>query len=152
MTMKMDQDQTVERILESAIVANWRELMHGAQSALVQVEYGYAPSGSLDYLRVWSSITRGYWLLACAYWTSASGFHNAGVHFENGYQSEGLAQIWKIVMQHQDAFPVLPNLARQGLGHLTTPTEEECTAAAAAMSDLFAHFSSAPAEPLLATG
>jgi len=150
--MKMDQDHTVERILESAIVANWRDLMHGAQSALVQVEYGYAPSGSLDYLRVWSSITRGYWLLACAYWTSASGFHNAGVHFENGYQSEGLAQIWEIVMQHQDAFAVLPNLARQGLVHLTTPTEEECTAAAAAMSDLSAHFSSEPAEPLLATG
>jgi hypothetical protein len=149
--MKIDQDQTVERILESAIVANWRDLMHGTQSGLIQVEYSYAPSGTLDYLRVWTSINRGCWLLAYAYRASASGSHNAGVHFENGYQSEGLAQILEIVMQHQNAFAFLPNLARRGSVHLTTPTEEECTAAAA-MSDLFGHFRSAPAEPLLATG
>jgi hypothetical protein len=56
------------------------------------------------------------------------------------------------VMQHQNAFAFHPHFARQELVHLTTPTEEECTAAAAAMSDLFGHFRSAPAEPLLATG
>jgi len=146
----MKTDQTVERIIESAIVANWKDLMHGAQSALIQVEYGYGPSGTLDYLRVWSSITRGYWLLACAYWPSASEVHNAGVQFENGYQSEGLAQSLEIVMEHQNAFAFLPNLARQGLFHLTTPTEEECTAAAAAVNDM--HFRFATLDPLLATG
>lgn len=150
--MKIDQDQTVEKILASAIVANWRDLMRGAPSGVIQVEYGYAPSGTLDYLRVWSSITRGYWLLACAYWTSASGFHNAGVQFENGYQSERLSQVLEIVMQHQNAFAFHPNFARQELLHLTTPTEEECTAAAAAISDIFGHSRSRSAEPLLATG
>jgi hypothetical protein len=148
----MKTDQSVERILESAIVANWKDLIHGGRSPLIQVEYGYAPSGTLDYLRVWSSITPGYWLLACAYWTSASEFHNAGVQFENGYQSEGLAHILELVMEHQNAFAILPNLARQGLVHLTTPTEEECRAAAAAMNDMFDHVRDAPAEPLLATG
>jgi len=148
----MKTDQSVERILESAIVANWKDLIHGGRSPLIQVEYGYAPSGTLDYLRVWSSITPGYWLLACAYWTSASEFHNAGVQFENGYQSEGLAHILELVMEHQNAFAILPNLARQGLVHLTTPTEEEWRAAAAAMNDMFDHFRDAPAEPLLATG
>jgi hypothetical protein len=58
----------------------------------------------------------------------------------------------EIVMQHQNAFAVPPNLARQGLLHLTTPTDKECTTAAAAMSDMFGHFRSVPAEPLLATG
>jgi hypothetical protein len=148
----MKTDQSVERILESAIVANWKDLIHGARSPLIQVEYCYGPSGILDYLRVWSSITRGYWLLACAYWTSASEFHNAGVQFENGYQSDRLAQMLEIVMEHHNAFAIHRNLVRQELRHLTTPTEEECTAAAAAMNDMFDHFRYAPAEPLLATG
>jgi hypothetical protein len=148
--MNGDQDHSIERILESAIVANWKDLMLGAQSGLIQVEYGYAPCGTLDYLRVWSSITRGYWLLACAYQASASGSHNAGVHFENGYQSEGLAHILEN-MEHHKAFPVLPNRARKESLHLTTPTQKECKVAAAAMSDMFG-LRPAPGEPLPAMG
>jgi hypothetical protein len=67
-------DQNFDQILESAVIANWADLMHGARSGLIHVEYGFAPSGTLDYLQVWSSITRGRWLLACAYRPSASGF------------------------------------------------------------------------------
>jgi len=149
--MKVQHDQNLERILESAVVVNWADLMHGAQTGLIQVEYGFAPSGTLDYLRVWSSITRGSWLLACAYWMSAAGFHDAGIHFDNGYQSEGLARILAMVMQNQNAFERHPNPGQQGLLQITTPTEEERTAAAASMSDAFDRVSSTLAEALPAT-
>ncbi len=148
--MRPNENQNLERILESAVVVSWADLMRGAQSGLIHIEYGFAPSGTLDYLQVWSSITRGHWLLACAYWTSASKFHDTGVHFDNGYQSEGLAHILEVVMQHQNAFALPPNLGRQGLLQITTPTEEESTAAAASVSEAYDRVSSALAEPTLA--
>jgi hypothetical protein len=137
--MKPDQDQNLERALESAVVVSWAELMRGDsdKSGLVHIEYGFAPSGSLDYLQVWSSKTRGYWLLACSYWMSASQLHDTGIHFDNGYQSQGLAHSLTVVMQHQSAFYLPPNLGRQGLLRITTPTEEVSAAAAASMSDAF---------------
>ena len=135
--MKLNQDQSLERVLESAVVVSWTDLMRGDKSGLIHIEYGFAPSGTLDYLQVWSSITRGYWLLACSYWMSASQLHDIGIHFENEYRSQGLADILAVVMQHLSAFDLPPNLGRKGLLQITTPTEEESTGAAASMSDAF---------------
>src|SRR5438270_7098318 len=108
-------ENSLERILESAIVVSWADLMRGAQTGLIHIEYGFAAGGTLDYLQVWSSVTRGHWLLACGYWMSASRFHGTGVHFDNKYQSEGLAHILEFVMQHQTAFVLPPDRGRLGL-------------------------------------
>jgi hypothetical protein len=104
---------------------------------LIHIEYGFAPTGTLDYLQVWSSITRGHWLLACEYWMSPSTFHQTGVHFDNGYRAEGLAHILESVMQHQTAFELPADLSWQGLLQIPTPTEEESTAAAAWVHETF---------------
>jgi hypothetical protein len=141
------QDQSLERVLESAVVVSWADLMRGAQSGLIHLEYSFAASGALDCLRVWSSITRGYWLLACTYWLSASQFHDSGVHFDNGYQSAGLARTLAAVMQHQSAFTLPANFGRQGLIQISTPTEKDTAAAAASMSDAFNRSRSAFGEP-----
>jgi hypothetical protein len=133
--MKPNGNQSLERILESAIVVSWPDLMPGAQTGLIHIEYGFAAGRTLDYLKVLSSITRGQWLVACQYWMSASTFHSAGVHFHNGYQSEGLAHILESVMQHQTAFSLPADLGRQGLLQIPTPTEEESVAAAASVSE-----------------
>ena len=135
--MKFDQNQSLERILESAIVVSWEDLMHGAQTGLIHIEYNFAPDATLEYLKVWSSITRGHWFLACEYWMSASKFHSAGIHFENGYQSGTLAHILEVIMQHQDGFALVPNLGRQGLLQVPTPTQQKSTAAAASMCEVF---------------
>jgi hypothetical protein len=148
--MKPIENQNLERILESAIVVSWADLMRGVPSGLIHIEYGFAPSGSLDYLQVWSSITRGHWLLACAYRMSASKFHDTGVHFDNGYQSEGLAHILEVVMQHQNGFALPPDLGRQGLLQISTPTQEEGAAAAASVSEALNRVGSVLAEPALA--
>jgi len=148
--MKMNQNQNFDQVLESAVLANWVDLMRGARSGLIHVEYGFVANGTLDYLQVWSSITRGHWLLACGYWMSASRFHGTGVHFDNKYQSEGLAHILEFVMQHQTAFVLPPDRGRQGLLQIPTPTEEESTAAAASVSEAFDRFGSVLTHPALA--
>jgi len=148
--MQPDENQSLEQALESAIIASWTDLMHGAQCGLVHVEYGFAPTGTLDYLKVWSSKTRGHWLLACEYWMSATAFHDTGVHFDNGYESEGLAHILESVMQHQNSFVLPPNLGRQGLLQISTPTEEESGVAAISVNQAIHGLASPLAEPAVA--
>ena len=131
----MNPNGNLERVLESAVVVSWADLMRGAEIGLVHVEYGFAPTGTLDYLKVWSSITRGHWLLACEYWMSANTFHAAGVRFDNGYASEGLAHILESVMQHQNCFVLPPNLGRQGLLQIPPPTQAESAVAAVLVNE-----------------
>jgi hypothetical protein len=131
-----EQDKDFEHILESAVVVSWADLMRG-QSGVIHIEYDFAPSGTLDRLQVWSSIKRGYWLLACTYRMSASHSHATGIHFDNGYESEGLAHILEVLMQHQNLFALPQNLGRRGLVQIGAPTEKESKAAAASMSDVF---------------
>jgi hypothetical protein len=117
---------------------------------LIHIEYSFAPTGTLDYLKVWSSMTRGHWLLACEYWTSVNTFHGTGICFDNGCESEGLAHILEFVMQHQNSFALPPNLGRQGLLQISTPTVEESAAAGALINELFDHLTSMVAEPAIA--
>ena len=142
-----DENKSLERALESAIIVSWTDLMHGAQTGLIHIEYGFAAGGTLDYLKVWSSLSRGHWLLACQYWMSANTFHGAGVCFDNGYESEGLAHILEFVMQHQNSFVLPPNLGRQGLLQIPTPTERESAAAAIAVNEAIHSCSSVLAQP-----
>lgn len=129
---------------------SWADLIHDAQTGLIHIEYGFAPSGTLDYLKIWSSLTRGHWLLACEYWMSASAFHSAGVRFDNRYESESLSNILEWVMQHQTFFVLPENMGRQGLLQISTPTEEERAAAGEWIRDAFDRPVSALAEPALA--
>jgi hypothetical protein len=60
----MKTDRSFDHILESAVISNWTALTRGAQTGLIHIEYGFTAGGSLDNLKVWSSLTRGHWLLA----------------------------------------------------------------------------------------
>ena len=146
----MNPNGNLERILESAVVISWADLTHGTPTGLIHIEYGFAACGTLDYLKVWSSISRGHWLLACEYWMSANAFHGAGVGFENGYKSEGLAHVLEVAMQHQNSFVLPPNLGRQGLLQISTPTPEESAEAAAMISVAFDGLDSTIEQPAVA--
>ena len=50
--MKADEKQNLERVLESAIVVWWADLMRGSPSGLIHIEYDSAPAGTLDYVKV----------------------------------------------------------------------------------------------------
>lgn len=148
--MILDEKKSLERALECAIIVSWTDLMHGAQTGLIHIEYGFTPTDTLDYLKVLSSITRGHWLLACEYWMSASTFHSIGIRFENGYQSEELARMLDFVMQHQNSFLLPPNLGRQGLLQIPTPTEKESAAAAITVNETIHSYDSPLAHPTVA--
>jgi hypothetical protein len=147
--MKTNQDQDLSRILESAVVASWADLIHGAQTGLVHIEYGFAPSGILNFLQLWSAVSRGHWLLTCSWWMSASALHQTGVYFENGYESEGLAHTLESVMPHQDAFTLPQNLGRPGLLQIPAPTEGESAVAAAFVEEVCENLCSRLAQPAL---
>lgn len=147
--MMPNENKSLERVLESAIIVSWTDLMHGVKTGLIYIEYGVAPTGTLEYLKVLSSITRSL-ALVCEYWTSANTFHRIGVRFENGYQSDGLARILEFVMQHQNAFVPPPNLRGQGLFQIPTPTEKESAAAAITVTEAIHGFGSLLAQPTVA--
>ena len=68
LAMKLQtKDDRIEQILEAAAVVHWADFIGGRPNGSVHIEYGFAPEGTLDYLQFWSSIKRGYWLLACSY-------------------------------------------------------------------------------------
>lgn len=133
--MKANESQSLERILESAVVVSWADLMRGAKAGLIQIEYDFAVGGTLDYLKFWSSISRGHWLLALEYWTSPSKFHSTGVHFDNGYESESLKHILDSVMQHQTEFSLPVDFGRQGLLQIATPTQQDYVVASALVNE-----------------
>jgi len=88
---KMIEVQDLKRVLESAVVVSWADLMPGVPKALIHIESDFAPDGSLDCLEIWTSRKRGYWFLACSYWMSVSEHHGTAVRFDNGFRSEALA-------------------------------------------------------------
>ena len=126
-----------EQVMKSAVVARWADLMRGgATEGVIHVEYGFASGGGLEFVRVWSSITRGHWLLACSYWMSPSPLHDAGAHFDNGYRSEGLAQTLDLVMQHQSAVGIPVDQGWTMFLQVTTPTADETKAAVVSIGGL----------------
>jgi hypothetical protein len=141
----MNPSGNLERILESAVVNHWTDLTPGTPTGLIHIEYGFADGGTLDYLKLWSSLSRGHWLLACEYWMSANTFHEAGISFSNGYQSDELTRILELVMERQNSFVLPPNLGRQGLLQISTPTKQESEAAAALLNVAFERLASTPA-------
>jgi len=140
--MNTNERQNLEQILESAVVASWTDLMRGAQAGLVHMEYGFAAGGTLDYLKLWSSISRGHWFLAVEYWMSPSKSHSAGVHFDNGHESDALKHFLDSVMQHQTDFSLPVDYGRQGLLQIATPTQQESVAASALINETLRHLSS----------
>lgn len=141
--MKSHGNQSLERILESAIIVCWADLMRGTPTGLIRIEYGFTPTRTVDYLQIWSSIAGGPSLLVCRYWMSVSSFHGSGIQFGNGYQSENLAHILEVVMQHQDSYALPRNLVSPGTFQIATPTEEERAAAAVSVNEALTGASSA---------
>ena len=145
--LSADHGHNFDQILESAVVASWASLMRGTAS--IHVEYDVTPSGALDFLQIWSCITRGHWLLVCEYQRAALE-SRGGLRFHNGYQSEDLARILEAVIAHPKSFILPQKLDRARLVQIATPTKKESTAAAATVSDVLDRVNSALTEPALA--
>ena len=141
---------SLDRLLESAVVASWTDLVRGVPVALIHVEYDFTGSGTLDYLQVWSCIVRGHWLMVCGYQMAGSEFHDTGVQFHNGYQSADLARTLELVILHQKTFTLPRNFGRAGLLQIATPTQIASEAAAVSVNETFHRINSGPAETIRA--
>jgi hypothetical protein len=141
--------QNLDRLLGSAVVQSWPDLMKDATAGSLHLEYAFAPDDSLDYLMLWSSKLRGEWDLVCDYWMSTFAFRKRGIHFKNGFRSENLARTLEIIMRHQRTFSPFPNLGRTGVLQIQAPTGEETQAAAQSLSDAFCRIDSFSSEPIL---
>jgi hypothetical protein len=130
---------TLDQILESAVVLSWKDLLPGKRTTLVHVEYRLGPGGSLEFLKVWSSITRGHQYLVCE-WACTPLSPDSHVSFSNDFYSQDLAQMLESIIQHQAAFFKDLTLHRDGLVQIHPPTEEDRRSAEACMADAFHWF------------
>jgi hypothetical protein len=128
---------TLDQILESAVVLSWKDLLPGTRTSLVHVEYRLGPGGSLEFLKVWSSITRGHQYLVCEWNPSAAANH---VSFSNDFYSKDLAQMLQSIIEHQAVFSKDLTLHRDGLVQIHPPAEEDQRTAEACMAEAFHWF------------
>jgi len=141
----MNPKGNLELILESAVVTSWDNSMPGTYTGLIHCEHGFADRGSLDYLKVWASPSRGSW---------AFGETVLDVSQRVSRRRGQLSQ-WVPIRRAGshlgtcDATPELrrasPNLGRQGLLQISTPTAKETAAAAALINVAFDRPASLPA-------
>jgi hypothetical protein len=127
----------LDRVLTSAVVLSWDDLLHPTQRGLIHIEY--APGALLQYLRVWQLTGKGEWSLVCECVMSHSpAVLTSGTTFSNDYHSAGLAEMLDVIMQHQGSFASSPLRHGAGLIQVTLPTERESIAASACMRHVYA--------------
>jgi hypothetical protein len=129
----------MDRILESAVVLSWRDLLHQSQGGPIHIEY--APGTRLAYLKIWQLTGKGEWSLVCEYWmphgpTDSPG---DGIKFSNHYHSASLAEMLEVIMQHQDNFAPSLNPGA-GLIQVTLPTVQETLTSGACMRHVYESF------------
>lgn len=130
----------IKRVLESAVILGWNELLSGSESAIVHVEYATAPEPSLQYLKIWRSETRGKWDLICEYWISAgsAALPKMGLTFRPGYHSVRLGQTLASILRHQDGTPdALFGETKLHLIFVSSPTPQERLSAARCISQAY---------------
>jgi hypothetical protein len=126
---------TIDRILECAVALNWNALAQTDEATALQVEYRIGPGKSLDYLKLWSSTTRGVWHLICEYWMQSSSTHESGTTFTGGKYSGDFTWMLDAIMQHQRAFLLGSARFMDGLVQVNRPTDADLASARADMNE-----------------
>jgi hypothetical protein len=126
----------VDAILSDALVLNWGDLMPERTSGLIHIEYHVEPLGSVEYMKVWASTIRGHWNLICEHWMRWDTSHQSGLHFRNGYKSDGLTRMLDTIMQRQEIFLIGAAPGKDRMIQVYPPTDAD-RAAAGKMMEAF---------------
>jgi hypothetical protein len=104
--------QTVllNRLLSSAVILSWDELMPDPTSGLMHIEYQSGDDGSLDFVKIWSSTVWGEWNLVCELWMRTRWSHVTGVRFGSDYHSVNFARTLELVAGYERPLSLLPSL------------------------------------------
>lgn len=129
----------IYRMLESAVVLSWSDLVETSRQDLIHVEYGAAPERFLEYLKIWRLERRGAPDLICEYWMhpGPSLTATAGLTFSSGHYSAALAEMLEFIMQHQDSFSASFGTSSVGLLQVQVPTKEAASTARDCMSEAY---------------
>ena len=117
--------RSLARLLKSAVVMSWTDLIADGQSGIVHVDCRFGDKNAIDHLTIWVATQRGEWRLAGEYSMSRAKKSIAGMSFESSYRSEKLACTLDMILEHQNSFAPLPNLGRDGLIEVEQPTLRE---------------------------
>ena len=120
---QLEQMLQLNSSLHSATIQGWDELIPASASGLIHVEYQTGGDGSLDFLKVWTSIVRGEWKLVCEMWMQPLWSHIPGLYFSNGFQPVMFAHAMKSLMEREDPFSMLPD--QSGLLQVYPPSPEQ---------------------------
>src|SRR5690348_1022235 len=126
---------SIDRILECAVALNWNGLTQADETTAMQVEYQTGPSHTLEYLKIWSSTTRGYWNLVCEYWMQAGSGHESGATFSGHEYSGDFTWMLDAIMQHQGAFRPVSTDFVEGLVQIKQPTDRDLASAQTDMTE-----------------
>ena len=121
---------TIDRILECAVLLNWKDFVSGSLPMAMQLEYRTgAPTRSLEFLKLWSSNSRGQRTLICEYWMQLKPTHQQGITFTGTHSSPGLTRMLDTIMHHQEIFSLARIGLRDGVVQIASPDQGERAAA-----------------------
>ena len=116
----------LSQILESAVIANWSDLIPAATGGLLQIEYHVSRECSVDSLKMWTNTRQGYWSLICDYSVNP-GWAN-GPRFSNGFHSRNLGRLLESIMLNQNLFQSPSEANSNVVIQVSPPTAEEIAA------------------------
>ena len=125
----------LDNILESVIVLNWKDLVQGQSTGVVQIEYHVGADRSVDCLKMWRSTPQGYSSLVCNYalkpdWSS-------GPCFSNGFHSRDLGHLLESIMLNQHLFQLGSEPNSNVVIQVSPPTPEQVESAKLQLRDSF---------------
>ncbi len=126
--------QSLDQLLNSAVVLNWDAITESSTPGRIRVEYHIGADGAMEYLKLWNS-AREYWSLICEYSTHLS--WSDGPRFCNGYHSRSLARLLQSIMMNQRLCSHSRSPNSNGTLEVGPPTAEEIDAAKLQVSETF---------------
>jgi hypothetical protein len=128
-------DVSLDHVLESAVVLNWKDLVQGQADGIVQIEYHVAAERSVDCLKMWCSTPRGYSSLICNY--SVNPGWSSGPCFSNGFHSRDLGRLLESIMLNQNLFRIGSEPGSNVVIQVGPPTAEQVDSAKLQLSEIF---------------
>jgi hypothetical protein len=126
--------QSLDQLLNSAVVLNWDAVTQSFTPGRVRVEYHIGADGALEYLKLWSH-AREYWSLICEY--SAHLSWSDGPRFCNGYHSRSLSRLLQSIMMNQTLGNHQGSPNTNGTLEVGPPTAEDVDSAKLRVSETF---------------
>lgn len=126
--------QSLDQLLNSAVVLNWDAVTQSSAPGRVRVEYHIGADGGLEYLKLWSH-AREYWSLVCEYSTHLG--WSDGPRFCNGYHSQSLSRLLQSIMMNQRQCSHSRNPNTNGTLDVGPPTAGDVEAAKLRVSETF---------------